>query len=223
MLLDLPEVPEIPEVPDFDASKFTMLMNSFIKAADRGEPFNPNSVSDLKQTLMIAVSSYRVQNHYSDSVNDRIRNDSAKNTILELLSSTDYDYESDADSEGEDDEDSESATWEDVLGAIEEIQAFEKKYAHNLAKALTAFEKLSKTFGEHLSILLKVILTAPNDVQYAILGNAYFISPEIIDDTIDGLLAVTDDRKPYATMEDSLKAFIKTLNKKLAHLSLSAK
>ena len=223
MLLDLPEVPEMPEmreIPGYDASKFISMMGAFNKAAGRGKTFDPNSVADLKQAMMIAVMSYRILNRYYSSVNDRIKSDRLNSALRELLSNPDCDDEGDANSEDENAEDFGAATWEDVLAALEEIQAFNKAYADNLAKTLTAFEQLAETYSGYLSMLLKVILTSPNDIQRDILGNAYFIGPDIIDDTLKELLVAVDDREPYDSIDDRLKAFIETLNEKWAHLAL---
>ena len=220
MLIEIPEILEIQMIPGYDASEFMSIMGAFTKADDRGKPFDPNSVADLKQALMLAVAAYRIPNHYYSETNDRIKSDNKSDTFCDIMDNLDYDAERDANSEDEDADDFESATWEDVFATIAEIQAFSKQYTDNMAKALTAFEKLSETYSGHLSMLLKVILTSPNDVQREILGNAYYISPKIIDDKLKELLTAADDREPYDTMDDSLKAFIKTLNEKWAYFEL---
>jgi len=224
MLFEMPKIPKIPMIPDFDASKFITLMGAFTKATNKGNPFDPNSIADLKQALLMAVASYRIQKHYHRSISDRIMSNRKSDILSELLSGTDNDAdtgdECEPNNEEEDAEQFDSATWDDVITALEEIQTCNTTYAKSLTEALEAFEMLAETYGEHLSMLLKVILTAPNDVQRDILGNAYCIDPEIIDSTLRGLLALVDGSDTYATMDDSLRAFIKTLNEKWAHLAL---
>ena len=68
--------------------------------------------------------------------------------------------------------------------------------------------------------MLKIILTAPNAVQYDILCGAYEISPEEIDERLEDLYTSLSYADYHHAIPDNLSTFLEVLKEEWSELAL---
>jgi len=181
---------------DNENAKYIEVVNHYLGMNHRTESFDLTKTDDLKQAFELAVGAYRDYSHY-------------EGTLGELDEHFDESLEH-----------YDTASWISMGIAPGRADSLAMKCAASLAEAYDNFCKISDKAREYLSVLLKIILTAPDSVQREILGNAFEISPGEINERLDDLYEdLTYIPYQYA-IPDSLKDFLELLNKEWSELAL---
>ena len=165
------------------------LLNYFSDMEHRTQPYDLTKIEDLKHALMMAVAAYCDYSHYNGILNE----------LIELYDESLEHYD--------------TATWINMIRASAKTDSLAVKCATSLSKASNNFSELSKRARENLSVILKVVMTAPDAIQLDLLGRVYDISPDDIDERLDDLFLYHIETDEYQyVIEDSFTAFLKIMN-----------
>ena len=89
-----------------------------------------------------------------------------------------------------------------------------------LTYAFDEFSEIADSAEDYLSTIIKIILITPHAVQHEILGNAYNIGSEEIDECLDILFTAFEDAPYHNTIEDNVSAFLDVLKEAWSELVL---
>ena len=181
---------------DRDTATIIEAVNKKLGTTHRTEPFDFRRSADLKEALTLAVAAYRDYWHYAGIL---LNLDERFDESLEHF---------------------DIATWVNVALAPEKTDDLAIKCACSLEETLKYFTEIEERAKEHLTSILLVVLTAPKAVQCDVLGNAYDIDPNEIDERLDDLFeAFCKTEYPYTILK-SFETFLNVLNEQWAELAL---
>jgi len=182
---------------DYDSVKYIEVLNNYLGTEHRTESFDLSKTGDLKQALELAVGAFRDYFHYEI-------------TLDELVEHFDESLEH-----------YDTATWVNMSRSPDKTDSLAVECAARLSDALGGFQELSKRAEEYLSVIMKIILTAPNEVQHEILGGAYCISPKEIEERLEDLFTEVCESEYQYAIPDSLNAFLETLREEWSEFALT--
>ncbi|MCL2152749.1 MAG: hypothetical protein FWH57_07315 [Oscillospiraceae bacterium] len=181
---------------DYDSVKYIEVLNYYLGMDHRTESFDLSKTEDLKQALELAVGAYRDYFHY-------------ESTLAEMVEDFDESLEH-----------FDTITWVNMTRAHKKTDSLAVACAASLSTAYNNFVDFSDKARDYLSVLLKIILTAPNATQEEILGDAYNISPKEINNLLEELYDSLSDAEYKYAIPDNLKVFLEVLKEQWADLAL---
>ena len=181
---------------DYDSVKYIEVLNKYLGMEHRTESFNLSKTDDLKQALTLAVGAYRDYFNYESK-------------LYELVEHFDESLEH-----------YDTVTWVNMGHSPKKTDSLAMECAACLSDANDSFRELTERAEEYLSVLLKIILTAPDTVQQEILGGAYCISPQEIEERLQDLFTGVCYSDYHYAIPDNLNAFLETLKEEWSELAL---
>ena len=172
---------------DYDSARHIEILNKYLGMEHRTDSFNLNESSDLKGALEYAVAAYRDYHHY-------------RSTLGGLVESFDESVEY-----------FDTVSWVNMARTPENADDLTIDCASSLSIAYNNFIELSERAEEHLSVILKVTLTAPDEVQREILGNSYDIDPSEIEERLERLFVALSYAEYHREIPDNFKTFLEVL------------
>jgi hypothetical protein len=173
---------------DWDSAMHIEILNKFLGMEHRMESYDLTKTSELRGALEYAVGAYRDYYHYSS-------------TLGSLIESFDESIEY-----------FDTATWVNMSRVPENTDDLAMDCVSSLSAAYDNFAVLSERAEQHLSLMLKITLTAPTDVQIEILGSSFDIVPSDIDDRLENLYVALSYEDYHRGIPDNFEAFLTVLN-----------
>lgn len=181
---------------DSESAKYIEILNYYLGMEHRTESFDLTKTEDLKQALQLAVGAYRDYYHYQCTLG----------SLVEHFDESLEHYD--------------TVSWISMGIAPEKADSLSMECAASLADAYDNFYDIAGNAEDYLSLLLKIILTAPNAVQYDILGGAYEISPNEIEERLDDLYTSLSYADYHHAIPDNLSTFLEVLKEEWSELAL---
>jgi len=178
---------------DYDSERHIEILNKYLGMEHRTDAYNLSDTSDLKSALEYAVAAYRDYYHY-------------RSTLGGLVESFDESVEY-----------FDTASWVNMTRSPENADDLTMDCVSSLSGAYNNFTELSDRAEEQLSVILKVTLTAPDDVQREILGNSYDIAPSEIDEWLECLFVALSYAEYHREIPDNFNTFLEVLNEEWAN------
>jgi len=173
---------------DNESVRAIELLNYFSNMEHRTGPYDLNKIEDLKHALKMAVAAYCDYDHYDQTLNN----------LVEWFDESLEHYD--------------TVTWINMTREPSNTDGLAMKCAASLSKASNNFAKLRRRAKENLSVILKVVMTAPDAVQQDVLGKVYDISADDIDNRLNDLYFYHLETAEYQyAIDDSLDVFLKSM------------
>ena len=172
-----------------DQMKIIELMNTHMGTNHRSKPYNLTKAADLVQALTLAVAAYRDYWYYETTLD---------NIIGDFDESLEH-YD--------------PASWFYMGNAPEKADSLAMDCASALSTAISKFGEIADRARNNLELILKVVLTAPTDTQNEVLGCAYNIGAEEIEEKLEDLFEALDDAEYHTPIPDNFDTFLKVLKK----------
>jgi len=169
---------------NYDSKRHIKILNKYLGMNHRIERYNLSEASDLKDALEYAVAAYRDYYHYSCTLSEIVEN---FDESIEY-----FDTES----------------WVNMTASRKTADSLVMDCVGSLSDTNENFYNLAKKAEMHLSVLLKVVLTAPDAVQVEILGKAFDISPADIDEWLEGLFKALGEAEYHHSIPENYSEFL---------------
>ena len=172
---------------DYDSARHIEILNKYLGMEHRIEDYNLAETSDLKDALEYAVAAYRDYYHY-------------KSTLGSMIESFDESIEY-----------FDTVSWVSMTRAPENADDLVMDCVGSLSDAYSNFDDLADQAEKHLSVMLKVVLTAPSAAQLEILGKAFDIAPADIDDWLESLFTALSYADYHRSIPENFNEFLAVL------------
>ena len=158
--------------------------NAFSGMKHRNKPYDLNSAADLTDALLLAVAAYRDYWYYQITLD---------NLVESYDESLEY-YD--------------TASWINLGLAPDKVDDLAYDGVSALDEALRTFESITERAKEKCILIITAILSTPPATQEAVLGRAYKIDPDEMDEKIEALLDALDETEYHYPMEENRDALL---------------
>jgi hypothetical protein len=167
-------------------------INSIMGAGHRVRPYDLSNAADLKEALLVTVAAYR---DYQEN-QDRLAG--LEEDFDESLEYCDI------------------AVWLDLAHGEDEIDSLTVEGFSSLIAAADAFGRLEERARKNCARIVKAILTASPATQRNVLGCAYKIEPQEIDEKTEALFEMLQEAEYHQAMPDNLEVFLEIMKEQWA-------
>ena len=177
----------MPNLFDKNNREIIETMNTHMGTNHRNKPYDLNNPEDLKHALLMAAAAYGDYRQYV-------------NVLFMLIEDFDESLEN-----------YDTISWFNLGRATGEVDKLAMDCVKAVHSAADKFEKITVRAREDFVKTLKIVLSLPVEKQIAVLGKAYSIKPEEMDNKIDLLIEIFDEEKYQYKIPDTFDMLLKIM------------